>query len=63
MRIVEETKAGYEIECGCHAHFYVSKGAGVVSCPHCGNVRDPRRLKYKWARGNDPFSVNPCQAL
>jgi hypothetical protein len=63
MHIVEETKIGYDVECGCHARFYVSKSAGVASCPHCGTVHDPRHLKYKWARGNDPFSTNLCQAL
>ena len=63
MQITEETKIGYDVECGCDTHFFVSKTAGVAACPHCGSAGDPRRLRYKWARGNDPFSPNACQAL
>lgn len=63
MRIIEETAHEFEIECNCGGRFTARKGWGVLSCSHCGRSRDPRRLKYKWARDNSPETPNACQAL
>jgi hypothetical protein len=63
VRIVEETKSGFEVECHCETRFFVLKKAGVADCPHCPRSADPRRLKFKWVRHNDPASPNRCQAL
>lgn len=63
MNIVEESANGYTIECSCGAHIHALKSWGVVECASCGRQRDPRRLKHKWARANDPTTPNDCQAL
>jgi len=63
MRIVEETTDAYDIECSCGMHFIALKGWGVATCTHCGRNRDPRRLRYKWARSNSTETPNNCQAL
>jgi ribosomal protein L37E len=63
MRIVTEDTCGYEIECACGETLYVLKTAGVAHCGRCGLDADPRRLRYMWARLNDPAQPNLCQAL
>ncbi|MFQ5534830.1 MAG: hypothetical protein ACE5EM_08440 [Sphingomonadales bacterium] len=63
MRIVEEAGAGYAIKCDCGNELYILKKAGVADCLECGRNDDPRRLRHKWARGNDHRLPNPCQAL
>lgn len=63
MRIVEEQKSGYAVKCNCGNRFFVLKSAGVADCLECGRDDDPRRLRYKWACGNDPHHTTQCQAL
>ena len=63
MRIIEEDNTSFVVECSCGQPLFAPKNSGVVRCPHCGRERDPRRLRHKWARRNDPSVPNDCQAL
>ena len=63
MRIIEEVGSGYAIRCNCGNELFVLKNAGVADCLDCGRNDDPRRLRYKWARRNDPQTPDVCQAL
>ena len=63
MKIIEENASGYAVECECGKEFLVLKSAGVAACHDCGRDEDPRCLKYKWARYNNPRNPDACQAL
>lgn len=63
MNIIGEDEGGFDIVCDCGNGFYVLKSAGVAHCLDCDRADDPRRLRYKWARHNDPFEPDTCQAL
>ncbi len=62
MRITEETRLGYDVECDCGHLTFALRGQGVVECLRCGRLRDPRRPLYKWLRHDDPAEPDYCQA-
>lgn len=62
MRITEETPLGFYIECSCGCAGFAQRGSGVVECVRCGRARDPRRLIYKWIRGDGKEGPDLCQA-
>jgi len=52
--ITEEFSTGFGVECDCGAQLYPLKAHGVIDCPNCGRHEDPRHLRRKWDRNNQP---------
>lgn len=38
MRVLDNTAAGYEVECGCGSRFRLRTVRQTVECPKCGQL-------------------------
>ncbi len=44
MMILEDVADGFLLECGCGMKLSCRHGHGVVECPKCSTMHDPRQL-------------------